>query len=618
MAEQFWTAPLWCVAASILTALWFVPRRNTHWVSALPTILAVAWSTILALSAWSHYAQGHHVQAKWLIVGDWSISVGARLDGLSALMMVIVSTVSLAVQVYSMGYMAGDSGFARYFAVMALFTAAMLGLVIADNLLLLYMSWELVGLCSYLLIGFWYRKPEAANAAKKAFVVTRFGDVGFLLGLILLSYAAGTFQIDQIEAQVANGNLPPLFGSLTTFATAVALLFFCGAVGKSAQFPLHIWLPDAMEGPTPVSALIHAATMVAAGVFLVARMFFLFEAAPVAMQVVTVIGGFTAFMAATIALAQFDIKRVLAYSTISQLGYMMMALGLGDRVAAMFHLGTHAYFKSLLFLTAGSVIHATHTQDMREMGGLWGKMRLTAITALVGALALAGIFPLSGFWSKDEILLAAWTGKHPLALTAGILTALLTAFYMTRLWVMTFLGEPRTEHARHAHESPPVMSVPLLLLAVAAAVGGLGASAVRAALENPASGHASFSLPLAASATLIALVGIFAGYRLYRAAQGQEPLQERLPTPVYALLERKWFVDDFFTFIVARAVLLTARMIAWFDRYVVDGIVNAVAWFTGATGARLRWLTNGQAQFYVLVLVLSILATVAAVLSRFQ
>jgi len=558
------------------------------------------------------------VQAKWLVVGDWSISVGARLDGLSALMMVIVSTVSLAVQVYSVGYMAGDSGFARYFAVMALFTAAMLGLVIADNLLLLYMSWELVGLCSYLLIGFWYRKPEAANAAKKAFVVTRFGDVGFLLGLILLSYAAGTFQIDQIEAQVANGTLHPLFGSLTTFATAVALLFFCGAVGKSAQFPLHIWLPDAMEGPTPVSALIHAATMVAAGVFLVARMFFLFEIAPAAMQVVTLIGGFTAFMAATIALAQFDIKRVLAYSTISQLGYMMMALGLGDRVAAMFHLGTHAYFKSLLFLTAGSVIHATHTQDMREMGGLFGKMRLTALTALVGALALAGIFPLSGFWSKDEILLAAWRGNHSFAFAAGMATALLTAFYMTRLWVMTFLGEPRSEHAHHAHEAPAVMSVPLFLLAVAAAVGGVGASAVRSALENPSGGHASFSLPLAVSATLVALFGIFVGYRLYRRHQEKEPLQERLPAPIYTLLERKWFVDDFFTFVVARAVLWTARVIAWVDRHIVDGVVNAVAWFTGATGARLRWLTNGQAQFYVLVLVLSILATVAAVLSRFQ
>lgn len=616
MAEYFWTAPLWCVAASLITALLFVPRRSTHWTSALPTILAVAWSALLALCAWSRYADGLHVQTKWLVVGDWSISVGAQLDGLSALMMVIVSTVSLAVQVYSVGYMAGDSGFARYFSIMALFTAAMLGLVIADNLPLLYMSWELVGLCSYLLIGFWYRKPEAANAAKKAFVVTRFGDVGFLLGIILLSYATGTWQIAEMERQVASGTLHPLFGSLPQFATVVALLLFCGAVGKSAQFPLHIWLPDAMEGPTPVSALIHAATMVAAGVFLVARMFFLFAVAPTAMQVVTVIGGFTAFMAATIALAQFDIKRVLAYSTISQLGYMMMALGLGDRVAAMFHLGTHAYFKSLLFLTAGSVIHATHTQNMREMGGLYPKMKLTAITALVGALALAGIFPLSGFWSKDEILLAAWRGHHPFALTMGILTALLTAFYMTRLWVLTFLGEPRSEHARHAHESPPVMGIPLFLLAVASAVGGAGASTVRAMLENPGE-HASISVPLAVGATVVALVGIFAGYRVYRSAQGEEPLRRRLPAPLYTLLERKWFVDDFFTFVVARSVILLAGVIAWIDRHVVDGVVNAVAWFTGATGARLRWLTNGQAQFYVLVLVISILATVAAFLNRF-
>jgi NADH-quinone oxidoreductase subunit L len=617
MAEQFWTAPFWCVVASAVTALVFVPRRSVHWVSALPTILAVAWSVVLAVFAWFHHSSGLQVEAKWLVVGDWSITFGARLDGLSALMMLIVSTVSLAVQVYSVGYMAGDAGFARYFSVMALFTAAMLGLVLADNLLLLYMSWELVGLCSYLLIGFWYRKPEAANAAKKAFVVTRFGDVGFLLGIILLSYAAGTFQIHQIEAKVGNDTLSPLFGSLTTFTTVVALLLFCGAVGKSAQFPLHIWLPDAMEGPTPVSALIHAATMVAAGVFLVARMFFLFEVAPTAMQVVALIGGFTAFMAATVAVVQFDIKRVLAYSTISQLGYMMMALGLGDRVAAMFHLGTHAYFKSLLFLTAGSVIHATHTQDLREMGGLYARMRVTAITALIGALALAGIPPLSGFWSKDEILLTAWRSGNEVALTFGLLTAILTAFYMTRLWVMTFLGQARGAGAAHAHESPPVMAVPLVLLAVAAAVGGMGASAVRVALEDTGQ-HASLSLPLAAGATVIALVGIAGGWRTYSRAAAQDPLRSALPSPVYNLLERKWFVDDFFTFIVARLVLWTAQVTAWVDRHIVDGIVNGVAWFTGATGARLRWLTNGQAQFYVLVLVLSILATVAAVLSRFQ
>lgn len=617
MAEQFWTAPVWCVAASAVTALLFVPRRSTHWTSALPTILAVAWSFVLALSAWSQYDAGLQVQATWLQVGQWSIKIGARLDGLSALMMVIVSSVSLAVQVYSVGYMKGDPGFARYFAVMALFTAAMLALVIADNLLLLYMSWEVVGLCSYLLIGFWYHKPEAANAAKKAFVVTRFGDVGFLLGLILLWYASGAFEIEPIRASIENGTLQPLFGTATTFTTVVALLLFCGAVGKSAQFPLHIWLPDAMEGPTPVSALIHAATMVAAGVFLVARMFFLFEVAPAAMQVVVFIGGLTALLAATIALVQYDIKRVLAYSTISQLGYMMMALGLGDRVAAIFHLGTHAYFKSLLFLTAGSVIHATHTQDLREMGGLWAKMRLTAVTALVGALALAGIFPLSGFWSKDEILLAAWRSGHGYAFTMGILTALLTAFYMTRLWVRVFLGEPRGNGAHHAHESPPVMSLPLVALAVAALVGGAGGSSVRDALEG-ATGEHTLSLGLVVASTVVALLGIVVAYRLYGRASSAEPLQEKLPAPVYTLLERKWFIDDFFTAVVARGVLVVARVVAWVDRNVVDGLVNAVAWFTGATGARLRWLTNGQAQFYVLVLLISILATVAAVLSRFQ
>ncbi|MEI6511955.1 MAG: NADH-quinone oxidoreductase subunit L [bacterium] len=616
MAQLFWTAPIWCAIAALITALFFVPRRKATWVAALPTVLAVCWSAVLAIFAWQAKTHNLDVRIDWLRIGDWTVMVGAHLDGLSAMMMVIVTSVSLMVQIYSIGYMAGDPGFAKYFSFMGLFTAAMLGLVLADNLLLLYMCWELVGLCSYLLIGFWYHKPEAASAAKKAFIVTRFGDVGFLLGMILISFAAKTFDIATIQAQVQSGTLTPLFGALPAFAGVVALLIFCGAAGKSAQFPLHIWLPDAMEGPTPVSALIHAATMVAAGVFLVARMFFLFEVSPLALQVVTIIGALTAFMGATIALVQTDIKRILAYSTISQLGYMMMALGLADKVAAMFHLGTHAYFKSLLFLTAGSVIHAVHSQDISELGGLGKKLKITAATALIGGLALAGFPGLSGFWSKDEILAAALHRGNMFALGAGLLTALLTAFYMTRFWVLTFMGKPRSDKAANAHESPAVMTLPLLALAVVAVIGGYAAPSVKEALAHGEAGSL-MSYPLMLTATLISLIGISGGYLFYRngLAQG-DPLHKALIKPVYIFFERKWFIDDFFTHFVAAGVLVFARVIAWIDRHIIDGTVNLIAGLMGIAGSKLRLLTNGQAQFYAFVLIISILATMLVMLEQ--
>ena len=391
-----------------------------------------------------------------MTAGIVHIDMGILVDPLASLMLVIVTAVSLLVQIYSLGYMKGDPGFGRFFAYLSLFSFSMLTLVLADNFILLYMGWELVGLCSYLLIGFWYQKPEAASAAKKAFVVNRVGDFGFLIGILVLSILAGTLSFDGATRFIAGGGLS---GAQVTL---IALLLFCGAIGKSGQFPLHVWLPDAMEGPTPVSALIHSATMVAAGVFMVARLYGIFMASADALRLIASLGAFTAVFAALIALAQDDIKRILAYSTISQLGYMMLALGVGGYAAGVFHLTTHAAFKTLLFLGAGSVIHAVGTNDIWKMGGLGRRMPVTAITFFIAVLAIAGIFPLSGFWSKDEILQAARASGHPELYVPALVTVFLTAFYMARLFFVAFAGESRSES--HAHESPVVMTVPLVIL----------------------------------------------------------------------------------------------------------------------------------------------------------
>ena len=408
---------------------------------------------------------------EWFSAGDLVVNLGVRVDGLTAVMLVVVTTVAFLVQVYSTGYMQGDHGYGRYFAHMCLFTFSMLGLVLADNLFQMFIFWELVGLCSYLLIGFWFHKPSAAAAAKKAFIVTRIGDLGLLAALLLVWTRAGTFDVTAIQEWATSGE-PEGY-----IVTLFALGLFAGAAGKSAQFPLHVWLPDAMEGPTPVSALIHAATMVAAGVYLVARFFPVFEASHDAAQFVAWIGAVTALVAATIALVQTDFKRVLAYSTVSQLGYMMLALGTFGYVAAIFHLFTHAFFKALLFLGSGSVNHATNTFDMRQMGGLKKHMPVTYWTFIIGSLSLAGIFPLAGFWSKDEILLDAW--RHDRALwVIGLSVAFLTAFYMFRAIFLTFHGEykggqPVDHHDEdshfhgdqaHPHESPWVMNGPLIAL----------------------------------------------------------------------------------------------------------------------------------------------------------
>ena len=586
-------------------------------------ILALCGSLALSVRALLAVSRGEltePVSFAWLWVGRARLDIGCLADGLSCTMLVVVSLVSLLVQIYSIGYMKGEIGYGRYFAYMSLFSGSMLGLVISDNLLQTYIFWELVGICSYLLIGFWYRRPSAAAAAKKAFVVTRFGDLGFMIAIILIfSQRWWTFGFQQIAHLADKGGIP------TEVATVLALLIFCGAVGKSAQFPLHIWLPDAMEGPTPVSALIHAATMVAAGVYLVARCHFLFALSPVALLVVAAIGAITLFLAATMGVAENDIKRVMAYSTVSQLGYMMMALGVGGYTAGVFHLTTHAFFKALLFLTAGSVIHALHTNDMWKMGGLGKRMPITSITCLIGALTLAGIFPLSGFWSKDEILSAAWFSQLPghwIFFGMALATVFLTAFYMFRLWFVTFTGEPRSEEAGRAHESPWVMLGPLVLLAGLAVVAGALKYAVpgtgRGFGEVLTGGHGGEHVSQVAMVLSIvaALGGIALAWGAYRAKLVSSSAFNRRFPAVHALLRNAWYLNRGWELFATRVVIAGSAVAAWFDRHVVNGMVDGVAWLSGWASRQLRLAQTGQTQFYAIVIVVAAVAGLLAVFAR--
>ena len=540
------------------------------------------------------------------------VNLGLRVDGLTAIMLVVVTSVSLLVQVYSQGYMAGDGGYSRYYAYMSLFTASMIGLVVVDSILTLFVFWELVGLSSYLLIGFWFHKPEAARAAMKAFLVTRLGDLGLLLAIILIWTKTGTFDIAEIQDLAVAGAIS--VNVLTLFGLGV----FAGAAGKSAQFPLHVWLPDAMEGPTPVSALIHAATMVAAGVYLVARRFPIYEVASDAQITVAAIGGTTALIAALLAVVVTDIKRVLAYSTISQLGYMMLALGVGGYVAAIFHLFTHAFFKALLFLGSGSVNHATNTFDMRRMGGLRSVMPWTYATFLIGSLSLAGVFPLAGFWSKDEILGDAWREQQALFWVA-LAVVFLTAFYMFRAIFQTFHGEYRGgeppeqpghgSDPAHPHESPLVMVLPLAVLAVPAML--IGFANIDAGIEHlllgalPEVTHEAvhefeFSWGIALGSTAVALAGIAGAWLFYGAKVLSAERVRTALAPVHLVLERKYFLDDLYEGVIVRGVLYggVANAAALFDTYVVDGIANGVAGAGRVASDGLRLLQNGQVQVY--------------------
>jgi len=579
-------------------------------------ITALAGS--LALSVWalvtilSNHGQEIAVpDIAWLAIdGSLTIHLGLIVDPLTAVMLIVVTVVSLMVQIYSQGYMHGDSGYIRYFAWMSVFTFSMLGLVMADSLLFMFVFWELVGLCSYLLIGFWFHKPSAANAAKKAFIVTRLGDFGFLAGILVLYVNTGTFDIAELHALAIAGALG---GTVLTWA---AIGIFAGAMGKSAQFPLHVWLPDAMEGPTPVSALIHAATMVAAGVFLVARMFPLFEHSQEALTTVAIIGGFTAIFAASIGLAMTDIKRVLAYSTISQLGYMMLGLGTGGVAVGIFHLFTHAFFKALLFMGSGSVNHATGTFDMRLMGGLKKYMPWTYWTFLIGSLSLAGIWPLAGFWSKDEILITALE-QQPVLFWLALITVFMTAFYMFRAIFMTFHGEYRggasDEHGDHSHphESPRVMVAPLVFLAFMAVVAGwwnVTGGFTEFMGEHPhTEAHGFFqglfgvlTHPLPLIALFVGLSGIFLAYAIYGAGWISAEKIRKAVRPIHSLLEQKYFFDELYEGVIVKNVLYRGlfNLFQLFDANVVDGTVDAVAEGTRTGGEAVRKTQTGQLQLY--------------------
>ncbi|HXG40138.1 MAG TPA: NADH-quinone oxidoreductase subunit L [Candidatus Limnocylindrales bacterium] len=623
----------------VLTAL--VGRRlgrEAHWI---PVGLVVAsWAVAMvvvyaALSGLEPFGEeGFRVGLwEWIPAGGFVVEAGLFVDPLAAALLIVVTTVGMLVHVYSVGYMAHDPGYWRFFAYLNLFMFSMLLLVLADSLLVLFVAWELVGLCSYLLIGHWYRRRSAALAAKKAFIVNRVGDVGFALGIAMVWATTGTLDI-----RTALERVPELPHEQVT---AIALLLFAGAMGKSAQFPLHVWLPDAMEGPTPVSALIHAATMVNAGVYMVARLNPIFGHAPEAMVVVAAIGIFTAILAASIALTQTDIKRVLAYSTLSQLGYMFAALGVGAWTAAIFHLMTHGFFKGLLFLDSGSVIHAVHEeQDMRRMGGLARKLPITYATMLVGAVAISGIPPLAGFFSKDEILGEAFKNGFYWVWAVGFVVAGLTAFYMFRLIGLTFWGESRVDPRVEPgiHESPPSMTVPLVLLAIPSALLGLAIGfppesgllhhwlgpVFHETLEVMGREHHPWQLfgidgaLMLASAT-VAAVGVAVAWRFF----GVElPVLRRAPDPeavrrltaasaatrfLYRASLNKWWFDDLYDLLFIRIGGRVAAAIWWFDRVVVDGTVNGIGALTAASGQRLRRVQTGRVQNYALGIALGLL-----------
>ena len=574
-----WLIPTLSAAAFVIVALGgrWLPGRG-----AFVSILAMAAGFALWLVALADMlGSGASVVSfgvEWLTAGGTTIGWGVHIDRLAIVMLGLVTFVALLVQVYSLEYMRGDSRFGWYFAVHSLFGAAMLALVLADNLLFLYIAWELVGLGSYLLIGHWWERRSAAEAAKKAFITTRIGDVGLLIGIILLFRATGTFDISDIIEMAQSGAIGQ--GTLT----ASALLLFMGAMGKSAQFPFHVWLPDAMEGPTPVSALIHAATMVAAGVYLVARMLPLFELAPVAMLVVAVIGLITFLYAGTLALVMTDIKRALAYSTVSHLGLMMLSLGAFGLAAAIFHLVAHGVSKAMLFLGAGSVMHGMHEEtDMQRMGGLRRTMPLTALTFVIGAAALAGIAPLSGFFSKDEVLVAVLEHRSPAFIALTLAGVVLSALYMARMVWLTFLGSPRSTDAEHAHESPALMTAPLLLLAIFAVT--LGAVAIdwgsvvqmdyRGFAYWLTTGHEKFHIVpwLTVLSLALAVAGVAIGWHVYGrreyAAQAHHAIASRFPA-MHQILLNKYYMDDLYQWVIDRITLAFSRFVALFDRAVVN------------------------------------------------
>lgn len=559
---------------------------------------------------------------RWLNFTDkLHVDLGVLIDPISVMMLVVITTVSLMVHIYSLGYMHGEKGFSRFYAFLSLFSFSMLGLVVATNIFQMYIFWELVGVSSYLLISFYYEKPSAIAAGKKAFIVTRFADFGFLLGILILSYFTETFDFIYLTDPANAENLMASFAGQTFMGFSVLsvalVLIFMGGAGKSAMFPLHIWLPDAMEGPTPVSALIHAATMVVAGVYLVARMFFVYAVlAPDALTVVAYVGGITSLFAALIAITQIDIKRVLAFSTMSQIGYMMLALGVSTYgheghhegvgyMASMFHLFTHAMFKALLFLAAGSIIHAVHSNNMTDMGGLRKYLPITHVTFLIATLTISGFPGLSGFWSKDEILVAAF--HHDKVLFAiEFLVAGLTAFYMFRLYFNVFWGKDR--HYHHTpHESPYIMTVPLMILAFASIFSGYLPFPTKVTPDGmPIETHLDYAI--AVPSVLIGFLGIAIAWIMYKKENGIPDKMASSLKFAYNWSFRKFYIDEIYLFVTKVVIFrYISQPVAWFDRHIVDGFMDGIAWTTNWISDEIKGLQSGQLQKYGYIFVSSVI-----------
>ncbi len=624
--EQVWVLPAIPAVLFVLLALFnrLLPRGG-DFLAILGMAVVVVLVGFVLFDFQDSYTDGLFLPGDsnvysfdWINIGDgfYVVEFSTFVDAITMIMLPVVTIVALMVMVYSLGYMKGEQRYGWYYAVLSLFVAAMLTLVTTGNLIQLYLAWEAVGLASYLLIGFYWERQSAAEAAKKAFITTRIGDVGLLIGIILLWRGTGSFDIQTIIEAAIAGEMSE------TYLTVAMLFLFGGAIGKSAQFPLHVWLPDAMEGPTPVSALIHATTMVVAGVYLVARFSPVYAEVLVARDVILYVGLTTAFIAATMGLVSNDIKRVLAYSTVSQLGFMFVALGVGAVGAAMFHLFTHAFFKALLFLGSGSVIHATHRQEVEYLGGLRKKMPITAATFIIGSLALAGIPIFAGFWSKDEILHAVqYEATAPVYIILAA-TAMLTAIYTTRLVLLTFFGKPRDQHAYdHAHESPMSMAAPLVVLAVLATVAGffvydqvgqglgfVGGIGAMVFIDEP---HffTELDYAFAAVATAVALIGIGIGVAYWHGDARRATQARQWAPDLHALLVNRYYLDDLYQGIIDRVFLGAGGLVAWFDKRVVNETgVDGGAQTIGYFGMRLKFLQTGRIPNYVLAMTVGVVA----------
>lgn len=604
-----WLVPLFpFISFVLLIAFGSRLKERAAYIGIISILSSFIIATIIFIQKYIQAGENYIYNIEWLKVGDTTFSLGFEINELNALMLFVVTLISLMVFIYSMGYMHGDERFSVFYSYLSLFSFSMLSLVISPNLFQAFIFWELVGATSFLLIGFYFYKESAKAAAKKAFIITRMADLGILIGISLIFWKVGSFDYAVIFNAVDTGLLEP------GFITLVAILIFIGAMGKSGQFPFHTWLPDAMEGPTPVSALIHAATMVAAGVYLVARLFPLFEASATALLVVAIVGGFTAIFAATIGLVQNDIKRVLAYSTVSQLGYMMLALGSVGYIAGVFHLFTHAFFKALLFLAAGSVIHAVHTQNIKEMGGIGKDMKITRTVFLIGALSISGFPLLAGFFSKDLILVAAYESGNTFLFWIALFTATLTAFYMFRLYFLTFAGKAR--HNVKVHESPRNMTIPMLILATFAAIAGYieffgfghwisAGETIAKEIDGP-----QWIIILS---IIVALTGIVLAWFVY--GRDKEVKQVE-PSGLYKVLYNKYYIDEIYDAIIVEPYTMFGKILILFDKYVIEGLVQlsvTISIGIGKLGARLQ---TGQVQAYGLVTVIGIVTLLISLAAR--